>query len=291
MASGLEDLGFYGGLIDVPPITLWDIASATEIRRIAGQLRGITSLAFSPDGKTLASSGGEPTPRLWDVATGREADHRPGHPGTIHSMVVSPADGSVFTSGNADGKLLHWDSSDGRLLEAVGIRPSMIDSLAISPDGRTLFVSEPGDGPVLWDVAGRRERMRLTLDRMEGGRNYRPALINGRTTAPRYFEAVFSPDGRMAVASGHVWDVVAGRLLVVLPASGSATFSADGRRIMTVDNDGVRTWDIASGAEVGRPIPGPLPGGWGAAFSPDGRLVALRTEAPHRPEPGSPATA
>ena len=59
LASGLEDLGYYGGLVDVPPITLWDVAAAREVHRFAGHPRGITSLAFSPDGKTLASSGGE----------------------------------------------------------------------------------------------------------------------------------------------------------------------------------------------------------------------------------------
>src|SRR5262249_36008151 len=86
LASRPEDLGYSGGLIDVPPITLWDVAAAREVRRFAGHPRGITSLAFSPDGKTLASSGGEDVARIWDVATGREVDHRPGHPGGVHSM-------------------------------------------------------------------------------------------------------------------------------------------------------------------------------------------------------------
>jgi RNA polymerase sigma factor (sigma-70 family) len=284
LASGPEDLGYYGGLIDVPPITLWDVAAAREVRRFAGHPRGITSLAFSPDGKTLASSGGEDVARIWDVATGREVDHRPGHPGRVHSMVVSPADGTVFTSGNADGHVLHWDPVDGRSLGAVGVKPSMIDSLAISTDGRTLFVSDPEVGSVLWDVAGRKELRRLTRDRMERGRYFRPVFIpDGRRVDPRYFHVVFSPDGRTATANNHVWDVAAGRLLVALQSPCStAAYSADSRRIITLDRDGVRTWEVTTGDELRRPIPFQWAGG-SAAFSPDGRLVAVGSLAPSTP--------
>ena len=88
--------------------------------------------------------------RIWDVATGREVDHRAEHPSGITVMVVSPADGTVFTAGDSDGLVLHWDPADGRLLEAVGVKPCMVDTLAISPDGRILFVLDPADGPMLW---------------------------------------------------------------------------------------------------------------------------------------------
>jgi RNA polymerase sigma factor (sigma-70 family) len=289
LASGPEDLGYYGGLVDVPPITLWDVAAAREVHRFARHPRGITSLAFAPDGKTLASAGGENVARIWDVATGREVDHRPGHPGGIghtgiDSLVVSPVDGTVFTSGNADGLVLRWDPADGRPLGAVGVKPSMVGSLAISTDGRTLFVSDPEGGPVLWDLAGRRERQRLTRDRLEGGRNFRPTFIaDGRRVDPRYIHVVFSPDGRTAIANNHVWDVAAGRLLVALPGPCfAAAYSADGRRIVTLDRDGVRTWDATTGDELRRPIPVPYAGGT-AEFSPDGRLVAIGCIAPRTP--------
>ena len=176
-------------------IRLLDVAGGAEVRRIPVEGFGVGSLAFSPDGRTLAPSGGVDMARIWDVATGREVDHRPGHPGSIHSLVVSPVDGTVFTSGNGDGLILHWDPADGRSPGAVGVKPSMVDSLAISTDGGTLFVSDPDGGPVLWDVAGRRELRRLTRDRTEGGE--------------RYVHVVFSPDGRTATAGNHVWSDLA----------------------------------------------------------------------------------
>jgi WD40 repeat protein len=200
-------------------------------------------------------------------------------------MVVCPADGTVFTSGNGDGHVLHWDPKDGRLLEAVGVKPSMVDALGISPDGRTLFVADPEGGPVLWDVAGRMELRRLTWDRMDGARNFLPRFLSdGRKIEPRYSRVVFSPDGRTAAADGHVWDLVAGRLLVALPGGPSAVaYSADGRRIMSLGEDGIRTWVLATGDEIGPPIRFEWNRAGNAAFSPDGRFVALGNFAPREP--------
>ena len=118
LASGPADLGHYGGLVNVPPITLWDVASAGDpsVRRSS---RGYPLAGVLADGKTLASTGGEPAARIWDVATGREVEHRAGHPKGILALAVSPADGTVFTAGGDDGLVLHWDPADGRLLEAA----------------------------------------------------------------------------------------------------------------------------------------------------------------------------
>jgi RNA polymerase sigma factor (sigma-70 family) len=220
---------------------------------------GVQSVSFTPDGKTLASSGGEPVARIWDVATGREVDHRPGHPYAISGLVVSPADGTVFTAGNSDGLVLHWDPADGRLLETVGVKPCMVDTLAISPDGRTLFVLDPGDGPVLWDVAGRKEVRRFVQEKNGG----------------RYNDVVFSSDSRTVTGGHRVWDVDTGRVIALnRPISlCRPSYTADGRHLITLDHNGVCTREIATGTEVRRTIPIQMPGV--SAFSPDGRLIAI----------------
>ena len=153
------------------------------------------------------------------------------------------------------------------------MKPSIVDTLAVSPDGRTLFICDPGGpsepgGPVLWDIDGRKERRRLAQEK--GSR--------------RCYHVAFTPDGRTVIGGSHAWDVATGRPLVRLRSTGNAvTVTADGRRIVAVNNDGIEIWDVATGAEVGRPVRAELKGWSVAAASPDGRLVAIGNVAPKTP--------
>ena len=260
LASGPEGIGYFGDLVNVPPITLWDVATARSVRKFAGHPYGISALAFSPDDKTLASVGGEPTARLWDVATGREMDHRDGHPNGIHALAVSAADGTVFTIGQADGLVIQWNPADGRSLGRLGVTPRMFDGMAISNDGRTLLVGDPY-GPIVWDVIGRNERCRIT----------------DKDLHERFVQPAVAPDGTTIASNLSVWDAASGRRLVTLAKHGwlESPYTADGRRVISVEKDGVHVWEIATGQEVGRPIRSELFGWFNAAVSPDGRLVAV----------------
>jgi WD40 repeat protein len=129
LASGPGWDGNQSYLNNWAPITLWDVAAGREVRRLVGHPCEIRSLAFSPDGKTLASSGGGPVARIWDVRTGREVDQRAGHPHGILAMADSIADGTIFTTGNDDGLVLRWDPSDGRALETVAVKPNRFHGL------------------------------------------------------------------------------------------------------------------------------------------------------------------
>ena len=257
----MEGIGWFNHMSDVPPITLWDLASGRAVLKLTGHPIGAISLAFSPDGKTLVSSGFEPVARVWDVPTGREIDRRPGHSTNIVGLAVSPVDGTVFTFSLADGPILHWNSADGRVLDTVGVYRNVVNNLSISPDGRTLLLLDSQHVPVLWDVAGRKEFRQLESDK--GGRCGRAAE--------------FSPDGRTVTGNHRVWDVATGRLLVVFEQAGdlcTSSFSADGRRVITVDSKGISHWDIATGDLVRRVLP-EVPTDWNAAISPDRRLVAI----------------
>jgi WD40 repeat protein len=259
LASGPGWGGSQSLLTDWPPITLWDVVGAREIRRFPGHPFQICALAFSPDGKRLASSGGEPQARIWDVAKGGEVDQRAGHPHGVTTMAVSPADGTVFTAGNDDGLVIHWGPAEGRALETLALPPQRYFGLAVSPDGRTLAIDE-SDGRshswVLWNVTEHKELRRI------------------KNTG--WGHPVFSPDGRMLALGMGVWDVATGRRIDAFQRNTAEEtwFTADGRRLISVEGDGVRVWDFEAGIEARRPIQAELKGWFNAAVSPDGRLVA-----------------
>ena len=261
LASGVEGIGWFARTADVPPIRLWDWAAGRELRKLTGHPIGTISMAFTPDGKTLVSSGFEPMARVWDVATGREVDHRPQHSSTIDGLAVSPVDGTVFTFSHADGPILRWNPADGRMLESMGVHPNVINNMAISPDGRMLVLLDQGREPALWDLAGCKVIRRLGDEKHLG-----------------CCFAAFSPDGRMVTGQYRVWDVATGRRLASFQGDAQSwclsAFSVDSRRVITVEMETVRIWDVATGAEVRRAVE-KIPMGRNAAISPDGRLVAV----------------
>ena len=91
-------------------IRLWDVNKGELLRVLEGHTNRVSSVAFSPDGTTLASGSFDNTIRLWDVATGNQISPLRGHTGPVLSVAFSP-DGKTLVSGSEDRTVRIWDAT------------------------------------------------------------------------------------------------------------------------------------------------------------------------------------
>jgi WD40 repeat protein len=146
--------GLIGGRIRV-----MDLRNGKELWRAVASKEYVLSLAFSPDGKTLASGGGfaDSDIRLWDAVTGKQIGQLEGHDSWVSALVFSP-DGKKLISSSADQTIRTWDVTSQQRLDVLRGHRQEVWRLALLPDGKTL-VSGAKDGTVcFWDTSVTRPR-------------------------------------------------------------------------------------------------------------------------------------
>jgi WD40 repeat protein len=179
---------------DLWTIKLWDAIRGQELLTLPGKQRLVRSLAFSPDGQTLATNHSDAV-HLWNTATGELRQSLAGHAGGTHCAVFSP-DGSLLATGGGDWRVRLWDLCDGQILPSLLGHTDTVNSIAFSPDGRVL-ASGGRDGKLnLWSV----------------GASQPVATLEGHTGGVCC--VVFSPDGHTLASGGdssggigeiHLW--------------------------------------------------------------------------------------
>jgi WD40 repeat protein len=118
---------------------------------LIGHTSFVYSIAFSPDGKTLASGSGDGTAKLWDAATGMLVHTLLGHTGYVRSVAFSP-DGATLATGANDGTIRLWDTATGMFFQSIVSMANYVCSVAFSPAGSALAAGL-GSGKIgLWEV-------------------------------------------------------------------------------------------------------------------------------------------
>ncbi len=219
---------------------LWDASSGKELKILRGHAREVNALAFSTDGRLLASGSYDDTVKLWDAVNGKELRSLRGHRDSVRSVVFSP-DGRTLASGSYDDTIKLWDVTGGRELRTLAGHANRVNAVAFSPDGKLLVSGAEDQSVRLWDATSGREQK----------------VLRGHSGA--VLAVAFSPDGKLVASVGRdrsvrLWDAAGGKELRVLEVpSGrvnSVAFTPDGRTLIAGADDGaLRLWDVASGRE------------------------------------------
>jgi WD40 repeat protein len=293
-------------------VNVWDWATGQVVHTFSGHTPQPISVAFSRDGRHLATGSGREGPRIWDAATGAGPLHTfPGYRNPISAQAFSP-DGRQLAVACFDRTVKVWNTTTNELLFPALLHTGNALCVAYSPDGQRLASSGDDKTVRVWDARTGREvlglrghtRMCMCVAFSPDGWRLASAGVD-RTiriwdatplrgdegqallTFTRHSEAIrcvaCSPDGRVASASlgadVKVWGAATGRSVVELDDTSfvfDLAWHPDGQRLATAGNDDglftVKVWDVQ---RPEKPI-FRLPAGreyFAVAFSPDGRYL------------------
>ena len=207
-----------------------------------GHADTVNAVAFSPDGKRIASGSTDKTIKIWNSLDALELSAISGHDAAVETVVFSP-DGTRLASGGADGTLRLWDGVSGDKLFIAAAHTGPLADLAFAPDGDRI-ASGSADGTVrIWDINSGDQVLKIVV-----GSEVRSIS--------------FGPEGKR-IASGsadktlRLWDASTGDNLVTAKCDDevqSIVFVSDGNVVLSANAQQLNVWDSDTGKKAGYPF-------------------------------------
>lgn len=216
-------------------LTLWDLDTGAPTR-LTKHTDQVLDLAFSPDGRLIATAGVDQNVIIWNATTGAVLKTLRGHTLAVNGVEFSP-DGRLLATAGHDRTIRLWDATAGVTLATLAGHTGWVRAVRFSPDGRTLATTSHDQTIILWDIAT----------------HTRLATITDHSDAD-FTGAAFSPDGRtLAYTSGEttvtLWDIArrtpTARLTGHTQRVHAVAFSPDGNTLATTSSDQTLIlWDV-----------------------------------------------
>jgi WD40 repeat protein/energy-coupling factor transporter ATP-binding protein EcfA2 len=245
--------------------TLQKVIDEFQVKTLKGHVSGVSTVSFSPDGKTLASASTDSTVKLWDINSGKEIKILKGHTHSVNSVSFSP-DGKTLASASYDKTVKLWDVNTGSEIKTLQGHTEYVTSVSFSPDGKTLASASYDKTVKLWDVNTGSE-----IKTLQGHASWITSIS-------------FSTDGKILASASQdktvkLWDIKSGREIQTLKGHiatvNSVSFSPNGKILASASlfDNTVKLWDTDSGREV-KTLQGHASWVTSVSFSPDGKTLA-----------------
>ncbi|MEG4218614.1 AAA-like domain-containing protein, partial [Microcoleus sp. Pol14C6] len=240
------------------------VSEVKERNSLEGYSNSVFSVAFSPDGKTLASASGDNTIKLWNLQNQKNIKTLTGHSGLVRSVAFS-SDGKTLASARDDNTIKLWNPQTGKPIATLTGHSNPVISVAWSPDGKTLASGSADKTIKLWNLQTQKPLATLTAHR---------SFVNS---------VAFSPDSLTLASAGadktiKLWNLQTQKPLATLTGHrsfvNSVAFSPDGKTLASASSDKtIKLWNLQT-KELIATLTGHSDQVNSVAISPDGKTLA-----------------
>ncbi|MBN2089403.1 AAA family ATPase [candidate division KSB1 bacterium] len=249
-------------------VTIWNVFSGKQIRSFKEHLLETFDVAFSSDGKLIASASADSTIQIWEVSSGKKIGTLLGHTGDVLSLAFNPCK-KILVSASSDSTICLWDLLTLKKLSTLIGHTASVTSVAFSQDGQ-MVVSGSMDTTVrVWNT--------MTGNQIGLLKNHNAGLN----------AVMFSPNGKI-VASGsmdrsiRLWNIDQQDLIRIIEGHtgsvNSIIFTHDGKKLISGSEDQtIRLWNVEDGNQI-HPLKGHSNSITSLAFSSDGQILASSSD-------------